>query len=275
MKYWRLIRLCLLVLPFILLSARFAYAQGFAVDFTPIELKLRPGEKYVGFVYATNQKKETVHLKVYLGDWRQTEKGAVFLKLGEEPQSLSKWMRVSPAQLTIPPGGSEKVYFEIAMPEDPDLSGSYWGVFFVEGQPQSTSLESGQAEGPTVGITSIFRFGIKAYVTIPGTEIRQATFPGAKVSPVKGGFDMTATLENQGNIYLKPYVWLELRDQTGITVYSEAHLLKTVLPKSKRDYTFELRKLNLPPGRYTALIIADYDAPNLIAAQAEIEVKGK
>ena len=175
MKYWRLIGLYLLVLPFILLPARFAYAQGFAVDFTPIELNLRPGEKYVGFVYATNQKQETAQLKVYLGDWRQTDKGDVFLKLGEEPQSLSKWMRVSPAQLTIPSGGSEKVYFEITMPEDPNLSGSYWGVFFVEGQPQSTSLESGQAEGPTVGITSIFRFGMKVYVTIPGTEIRQAT----------------------------------------------------------------------------------------------------
>lgn len=258
-----------------ILMATGRLAEAFSVEIAPAELSLKAGERYVSFVTVNNDSEEPAYLKVYLGDWRDVANGTQYFDPGELPRGLSRWMQVSPSRLTVPPGGSEKVYYEITMPEDPNLAGSYWGMVFVEGLPRQSQEHTEATEGSTFAVKYIIRYAANIYVTVPGTEIRQAAFTGAKVLPVKGGFDMTATLENKGNIYLKPRVWLELRDQTGITVYSEDHMLVTVLPESKRDYMFELRNLNLSPGRYTALIIADYDAPSLIAAQAEIEIKGQ
>lgn len=125
-----------------------------------------------------------------------------------------------------------------------------------------------------MAVKTVIRYAVKVYVTIPGTEVKQAAFTEAKLTATKNGFDVVALLENQGNIYLRPRVWIELYDQTGTVVHSQPHQLNTVLPESTRDYVFELRDLNLSPGRYTALVIADYDAPSLIAAQAEIQIQG-
>ena len=271
----RSIFICLWLLAIAgILMATGRLAEAFSVEIAPAELSLKAGERYVSFVKVTNDSEEPAHLKVYLGDWNDVAKGSQYFDPGELPRRLSRWMQVSPSRLTGPPGGSEKVYYEIAMPEDPNLAGSYWGMVFVEGMPRPSKVLPEESEGVSVSLKIITRYAVKVYVTVPETEIRQAAFTGAKVLPVKGGFDMTATLENEGNIYLKPHVWLELRDQTGMTVYSEDHLLVTLLAESKSDYTFELRDLNLTPGRYTALIIADYDAPHLVATQAEIEIKG-
>ena len=55
-------------------------------------------------------------------------------------------------------------------------------------------------------------------------------------------------------------------------MYSTEHMRLTVLPDCVREYKFELRNLTLPPGKYYALVIADYGAPTLVAAQAELEV---
>ena len=111
-------------------------------------------------------------------------------------------------------------------------------------------------------------------MTIQGTEQKQAKFTTAKTVALEtGGLGFIAALENQGNTYLRPEVWLEVRDISGITLYTESHRTITLLPEVERDYKFELRDLNIPPGRYIALIIADYGGQSLVAAQAEIEVE--
>jgi hypothetical protein len=250
-------------------------AGAISVEIGPIELKLKPGESYTGSISAFNDDVESISLKIYLGDWRQTEDGEQYLDVGKEANSLSSWMRVSPNILTIPPGGSEEIYYEIKVPDDPSLSGSYWGIFFIEGEPNSTAAREPGGSVPSLGLNIVLRHGVKVYVTIPGTEDAMAKFVAARTETLEGGgLDVVATFENQGNTYLRPDVWLELRDITGTTVYSEGHRTLSVLPGIKRDYRFELRDIGLEPGRYIALVIADYGALRLIAAQAELEVKG-
>jgi hypothetical protein len=171
------------------------------------------------------------------------------------------------------PGQSEKVYYEINMPDDPDLSGSYWGIFFVEGEARPAETRPIASNKPSLGLNIVVRHGVKVYTTIPGTEQIKAAFVSAKTEKHPDGrLDFIATFENQGNTYLRPDVWLELRDWQGATVYHQDYRTLSILPGIKRDYIFELREVNVPPGRYIGLIIADYGPVNLIAAQAEIEV---
>jgi P pilus assembly chaperone PapD len=274
-------RQCLMVCLALIASIYFGLpppdAQAVSVEIGPVELRLEPGEEYVGSISVTNPDSEPVTLRVYLGDWKQTEEGEQYLDVGEEERSLSKWMRVTPSYLTVPPEGSEKIYYEIKVPEDEDkqLAGSYWGIFFVEAEPNpGEPVLSGKPEA-TLGLKIVMRHGVKVYVTIPGTERRKAEFIAARTEESDGGLNIFATFENQGNTYLRPDVWLELRDSTGTTVYSIDHGILSVLPGISRDYEFELIGVKLPPGRYIALVIADYGALSLIGAQVELEVQAE
>lgn len=244
-----------------------------------VELVLKPGETYSGYVTADNLGTGPLSIEAYLGDWTHT-KGGLELRneVGTHLRSLGSWMRLSPPQLTIVPGQSESVYYQISVPFTPGLAGSYWGVLFVGQNPVAQQLEADGTSSDAefaIGIRLLMRFAVIIYVTIEDTEIRTANFESSTIRREDGKLRISATFVNQGNTYLRPVTWLELRDSSGMTVYTEEHVPFTVLPGLKREVSFELADLKLPPGRYTALIIADYDAPNLIAAQAEIEIEGK
>jgi len=268
--------ICLGFVVFLFLIFPPQRANAVSVEMGPFELALKPGEVYLGSVTVTNEKPEPVTIRLYLGDWAQTDDGEQYPETGTEPRSLSKWMQVYPTQMTLDPDESEEAYFQVIVPDDPGLSGSYWGIFFVEGEPQPDEDDNPKSEKATIGLNIVVRHGVKVYVTIPDTGEKKAEFVAAWTEqPPEGGLDFIATFENQGNTYLRPKVWLELRDLSGATAYSEEYRTLSILPGIRRDYKFELRELNIPPGRYIALIIADYGATNLIAAQAEIGVRAK
>jgi len=243
-----------------------------------VELVLKPGETYSGYIAADNLGTGALSLDAYLGDWTHTQVGLEFRnEIGTHPRSLGSWMQLSPHQLNITPEQSKRVYYKISVPSTPGLTGSYWGVLFVGQNPvaQQIEVDGTNSDGEyAIGIRLLMRFAIIIYVTIEDTDVRAANFESSSIRHEDGKLSITATVQNQGNAYLRPITWLELRDSSGVIVYTEEHVPFTVLPGLKRDVSFELVDMKLPAGKYTALVIADYDAPNLIAAQAEIEIKG-
>lgn len=249
-------------------------AGAVSVEIGPFELNLRPGDEYFGSVRVWNNELDPVDIRIYPGDWLQTPIGEQYLDVGEVPNSMTEWMHVSPDHMTIPGGGSSEIYFQIKVPDDPELTGSYWGIFFVEGVPGLSELEPTEDQIPSLGLKIVLRHGIKIYVTIPGTEDKKAKFTTAKTMASEGGgMAFVATLENHGNTYIRPEAWIEIHDWNGNIVYTDDHRTITILPEMERDYTFELGDMGIQPGRYVALIIADYGAVSLVAAQAEIEIK--
>jgi len=267
-QLWR----CTILIAALLAAGSLPAWAGFSVNVAPTDLQLAPGETYSGYVTATNSGEEEVRLRAYLGDWRTVPGGTEYFAPGKFPRGAASWMKLSPSQLTVPPGGSERIYYEIAVPEDDELEGSYWAMIFVEDASAQPQAPPERDDRPQMSVRTVLRYGVQVFVTIPGTEIREAVFTGTNLSSAENGFDLSAAIENRGNIHLRPTAWLEVRNAAGETVYSAEHMRLTVLPGCAREYRFELRKLTLPPGKYFALVIADYGAPTLVAAQAELEV---
>jgi hypothetical protein len=79
-------------------------------------------------------------------------------------------------------------------------------------------------------------------------------------------------MQNNSNIYLRPKVWIELRDSTGEVVYTLEHEEQTVLPETARDFVFELRDLPIESGEYLVMVIADYGVQTFIAAQGRVDL---
>jgi len=260
-----------------LLALSPATAQGFSVAYDTTEFIVQPGGRFVATFTVTNLSEEFKTIRIYAGDWvripGQTS-GYEFREDGsDEPRSFLAWMTFSPDRMELEGGEAEQVYCEVNVPDDTTLDGSYWGVIFIEAVPSGDGeLPVPEEEGMQVGILTVFRYAIQVFATIEGTEVRQATFTSLDFRQEEGGFDVVAVMQNLGNIFMRPEVWLEIHDTSGAKVYEQEYVRQTVLPESAREYVFELRELPIEPGSYLVMVIADYGVPELIAAQSRIDL---
>jgi hypothetical protein len=253
-------------------------SQGFSVASGRQEFYVNPGDSFSGTLPVNNLLAEPQVIRAYIGDWvrvaGQTSGYSFEDDTGIEPRSLAKWTVISPDQLALEPNETRDIRFEVNLPDDPTMEGSYWCAIFVENVPTrapATGVEG--IEGMQVGIGISFRYAIQVYATIAGTEIRDVTYNSLNISQTDEGLDAIAVIENRGNIYMRPKVWLELRNTAGETVYRLDHVEQTLLPESARDYVFKVTGLSVGPGRYLAMIITDYGVPTLIAAQQMLDLR--
>ncbi len=273
----RILLIFILLGTALLTAPSIAHAQGFSVAFDRVEFEVTSGDLKTGSISVTNLSSEPTTLKIYAGDWVRIpgdRTGYQFDDItGNESRSFLDWMSFTPERMTLQPDEWKDVQYEIRVPNDPGLEGSYWGVIFIEETPDGMPLiTQDDSSLMAVGINTVFRYAIQIYVTVVGTEIRDVTFASIDFQQSESGIDVTAAVENLGNIYMRPQVWLEVRDIYGVIVYTEDHIRQTLLPESTRNYNFTLDAQILDPGVYLVMVIADYDAPTLIAAQGRIEI---
>ncbi len=267
-------------LIFIALVAQPVMAQGFSVAYDQVEFEVSPGHSFTGLIGILNNSDEPVNLRIYLGDWVRvpdSTDGYVFDSVpGNEPRSFISWMNYGPESITIDPDERRDVRYQVTMPADETLEGSYWGVIFIENIPPDLVVEENSEDAVMqVGITTVFRYAIQIYATIRGTEVRDVTFTTLSFEQNEGGLDVTAVAENLGNIFTRPEVWLEIINTSGDVVYEQEHIRQTLLPESARDYIFQLRQLPVETGTYLVRVMADYGVPTLIACQGRIEITGE
>jgi len=284
MNFKKLIRLIFLIAFFfstlistLVITATPTSAQGFSVSFGDLEVQVHPGETIQVEFLVSNQSNDEKVIRIYYGDWVRVEGDVTKYELTEEGglelRSCREWMTFSPDQMVLEPNESREVFCEVTFPDDEALEGSYWGVVFVEEVPPIDPVDERENNGAMeVGIRTIFRYAVKIYTTFEGTEMVDVSFTELLMAQADSGYDIRAIFENSGNIYLRPEVWLEVRDVAGEVLYQQVHNVRTILPESTFEYQFDLRDLQLPPGTYLMLVIADYGGPALVAAQGRMEL---
>ena len=257
-----------------------ASAQGLSVSYSGIEHTVKPGDTVKGSVRVTNASDQPKKLVAYQGDWVRVagqSSGYMFdIEGGKEARSSLKWTTYSPDQMLLQPGETRDVNCEIKCPDDASLKGTYWSVIFVKVVP----LEQPAKPPPTdkkmsVNITTEFRYAVQFFVTFEGTEIREANFSAMEFRQMEGGFDVIALFHNKGNTFLRPKVWLEIRNTSGETVYKQNHGPLPALPDSSMRYVFKLRNLPIESGTYLVMVLADYGVPDITAAQVSVELKAQ
>lgn len=94
-----------------------------------------PGEKTGGVIVLTGgESAETV--RIYQTDYMFYADGRnEFGKPGSAPRSNASWITYVPNQLILQPHGRAEVSYQISVPNDEDLRGTYWSVIMVEPVP--------------------------------------------------------------------------------------------------------------------------------------------
>jgi hypothetical protein len=255
-------------------------AQEYSATLDRGNVVLSKGEHYSGVVNVVNMASEPITVK--LSPWDmvreagETDNYPYTSLEGMEPRSLLPYVTYVHDMVTVPPGKTAAIPFDVDIPEDPSLNGSYWFVMMTEQVTEDEVIfpeEEEEPEAPVIGVQHKLRFALVFMVTIKDSEhVLKAKFSGIKIVKESGIPRVTATLSNQGNVYIKPEPWLEIRDSTGALTHTEDGNRRTVLPESGLDFNFFLKDTLFNPGEYLLLVIADYGKPNLIAAQGRLTI---
>jgi hypothetical protein len=178
---------------------------------------------------------------------------------------LADWIDIKTTQLTLPAGGTERVDFSIAVPDDASPGSHFGGVFVSVDPPEIRS--SGAAIGYQVANIISLR--------VSGEAIEQATirqFSTGKFLYGSQNIDFTVRIENSGNVLIRPTGPLEINNmlgkQVGTMVFNESKA--GVFPKTTKTFeniVWEGDSVGF--GRYEAILsptFGDTGAINTISS---------
>ena len=97
-------------------------------------------------------------VKVYQKDYTFNHKGNVFYnEPGLAVRSNAKWIDFSPSYFELAPEEESVILYEIKVPEEEILTGTYWSILMVEGQNVAS-----QAPNPnSLTINTIVRYAVQ------------------------------------------------------------------------------------------------------------------
>jgi hypothetical protein len=218
------------------------------------ERVVTPGETVEGVIVIRNPGNTPEEVKVFQTDYLFTCDGqSYYQNPGDVVRSNATWIEFSPKRFSLPVGDEFIIHYTIRIPQVDTLKGTYWSMIMVEPIPQS-SPERALSED-TIGLTTVLRYGIQIVSHIGQTGSRDLKFLDTRLLNIQGDRILQVDLENTGERWLKPLVWVDLYDMTGNHIGKyEGDQLRTYPGTSIRQ---KIALSSIQPGKYKALIIAD------------------
>lgn len=243
-----------LPLLFLLIAAPVFGQEKLSTTVIPprLELEALPGATLQESLRVRNESDADQAFKVTAKDFIVTNNQGTPLPVDEAVSgrwSLASWITVSPKQILVPAGQTAAVDLIIAVPPDGLAGGHYAMVVYepvAEGRPEGT----GAAVSPQVGSL--------IYLKVIGDVTEAANLKEFKVDQFfkhYGPTQITAEIENLGDIHLRPTGKLTVTNWLKDEVFSKELEEKNIFPFASRTYDWEVPgKWRL--GRYAARLTA-------------------
>jgi hypothetical protein len=255
-----MIRTLLVALSLLVLTP-VAHAQTAGVSLTPTILEERadPGQTIASAVELTNLSQETRTYYLFARDIEGVADNGrpIYAEetLERSGQELSSWITLTATEVTLEPEQSQTVQFVITTPEDAAPGGHFGGIFAALEPPRAVG------EGASAGVG--YQVGNIINLRVSGEIIEQANIRSLQTDRfIFGEKNVTfiATVENEGNVLVRPIGPLTVTNMLGDTVaeltMNEAR--NGVYPGSQRDLETTWQENGLGFGRYTASVALVY-----------------
>jgi len=222
------------------------------------ERKVEAGTIYKGVVFVRNSADAPQEVKIYQTDYLFFCDGrTIYGEGGKTVRSNADWISFSPRRLTIPPKGTSGIHYSIKVPSDGSLSGTYWSMLMVEGigkgSPEAVLPEEGKVK---VGIRHVMRYGIQMVAHIGDSGSGKIEFlQTTKLLKENGRRVLRLDVENVGERWLRPFLWVELHDEEGRYIGRFEGERIRIFPGTSARARIDLS--DLPEGAYKALVVAD------------------
>lgn len=253
------------------LTTHAADAQVSVVGDLSRDEEVRQGQLIEGVILVKNDTPEIQEAKVYQTDYTFHFSGTnAYGEPGTHPRSNARWITFSPAFVTLPPNATVAVNYTIRIPAGTGtpLVGTYWSMVMVEGVVKGSpeSAQPAPRSKAQMGLSQTMRYAIQLATTIAGTGSINVKFINAAMSTRDDGSRVLLTdLENAGERFIRPTVYVELFDEAGLSRGRYDGSRFRMYPGTSVRQTFDLS--SVPPGTYKALVVVDAGGDEAFAAQ--------
>ena len=262
-------KILLLLLGFVLWAGAESEAGISVIGALSRESVAQPGEEYQGTIILGNSGTTPEEVKVFQTDYLFFADGSNrYGEPGTVNRSNAGWITFSPARLTIPPKEQAFIDYTVKVPEDPDLTGTYWSMLMVEPIPE-THPEAPTEEGRIkMGITQIVRYGIQLVTDIGDTGTRKIQILDKSLIEKDGKRILQIDIKNIGERWLRPSVWAELYTAEGSPIGRFEGVRLRIYPGTSVRQRIDLTGLST--GLYKALIVIDNLDDSVFGAQYQL-----
>lgn len=211
-----------------------------------------PGETREVKITLTNDHDtpELVELKQY--DYQTNKEGEThFPDPGTEPRSNAKWIRLSEERIRLAPKEKKDLFVTVKVPQDNNLSGSYFSALLIEPTDFIQSLEDVKS-GIQLNVKVRFAFHI---VTNVGEGQAKLKILDKQLVTMADKPLLAVDVSNIGTYFLNPKLTLKLYS-------AEGKLVKTLESSPERLYPgssqrFFLNGEGLAGNQYKAFLVLD------------------
>jgi len=208
-------------------------------------------------------------VKLYQTDYLFSADGKnAFDAPGSMARSNAAWLRLNREQVTIAPDSVTTVDYEVQVPTDPGLSGTYWSVVMVQELPATEALgvpHTGVRLGQTL------RHAIQIITEVGDSGRSEIAFLNAHVVGEGAQREFNIDLANTGERWLRTDIWLELHDTRGHIVGRFTAPRRRTFPGTSVRNRIELGAA--PAGKYLGLLVADGGRNDLFGMQIELDLR--
>lgn len=239
-----------------------------------VENSLTAGGRASGNIVILNSDAEPVTVRVYQTDYMFYADGRnEFGRPGSTPRSNASWITYSPNQITVPAGGSASVSYQITVPNDQSLRGTYWSIIMIEPIPKAALEPPSPEKGKiALGVQAVFRHTVQVITNIGDTGKRALEFADEKLEAKDGKISLGVNVKNTGERGLVPAVYVDLTDQSGHSLGRFEGGELRIYPGCSVRYIVDFGALK--PGKYNALFVADSgEGEKVFGIRYTLEVK--
>ena len=226
-----------------------------------------PGETYRGVIEIQNTNDTKQAVRLYQRDYHFNFSGEAFYNdPGSSDRSNARWIDISPAYLVLNPKEKTVISYEIKVPGNVPMTGTFWSVIMVESEApiDTDKLESG------LTIQTQLRYAIQIATTLGKSGERNLTFYNVKMVKEDGQRMLAVDIENKGDFLFKPEVNVELYDQAGQLAGTFTATRKKLYPKTSARFLIDLNDISA--GTYQALILADCGESDVFGINLSLDV---
>ncbi len=257
-----------LLLVFKVLFATTSFSAIIILNGLSHKFKVQGGVVYKGVIEVSNTDLTAQAVKLYQTDYTFKSDGSSDYGLpGSLKRSNASWIELGENMFTLVGKEKRVINFQITVPNNDSLFGTYWSVIMVEGlTPPDTTKQKGQ-----FNIKTVTRYGIQVITDIGSEGKRELVFNATKIQNKDSKRLLMADIGNIGDFMLETLFVCELYDAEGKTTKLANTYRKKLYPNTSA--MLEIDITSMPIGTYNALLLADCEDDEAFGIQMQLEVK--
>lgn len=229
---------------------------------------LDPAENEQGVIRIKNDGAKAEMITVYQKDFKFNYKGQTFYNdPSTQERSNAKWLVINPVSLLLGPSEEAEIVYNITVPDNDSLFGSYWSSIMIE------PVNDFDTTKPKAGLSvrSVFRYAIQVIAHVTDTNsVSKLEFLDVQLIKEKNSNYLMIDAENTGSRMLRTKMAVEVFNKNGESMGVFTSIKSRTYPGTSKRYIIPLN--DVPSGSYEAVLIADSENDEVFGIQMTLDI---